>query len=951
LLSVQGQGAAGTLHWMPPEFLKMGGKKKASTASDVYSLGVVLWEILTGQVPFDGDDETTIREAIKTGELLDIPAQLPASVKSLLRQCWALTPSDRPTCEAIILALKKIERDVINEETLAKSAHAQQQKFPHVACASAIAVSVASSPTAPPSSHAVLRSIDLSAVCAAQAAPIPVRPHGSHALRFMESRHGGGCEEDNGVGESALEASAAAIGRSKTFPSVPLYEAQVQIASMLPITARASMMNSMQQQLQSLQTQSGEEYGEFKARAEMMLMEKESDNAHLEERLRYEQDAHLALRSSVDRVQAQMRAEIEQRDHLLALRAAELKDREAYIVKEITERDAYIAAISARCNVAEAKLLELNAQIESDKTDLDAANEQYAKMVGLYDLVVASEKELRASVEQLQVELDQAQEDAEQLNQEAELRHKQAAEKAAVELAALRLELAQAQSERAGATSAEQERILRAATAQHLSDMSDLESRLRGEQDAHLALRGQMDKRDSEHKKAMVEALQRVSAAENETNELRQQVGHVRDTLQGQLDEMRAAYDELQRSLANDEATAPLVPLWARMSSLLGEKAQLEADWRAQVLEMANALAANQQQNDELLQLRLLVANMGGVGGEEAKAAVEAQLAGVADVRELEARLQAAQQAHLLQLASRDEELAQSTARESDLAQQLSDSEADRALAKAQYRKVVALYDEVVEAEEALKGQLADAAAATRQAVAQAEQAAAQAEQARAEREQLSERRKLDNRAAKLEAEKQALAVQKLRAESRRLAVKLTVFMKKWEEEHESRAQLQLSAGMPVESPEVSPVSSRTHSPSSRRRVSQTPSPFSSSPPSMGNLMSSPLSGEALAWTVAGGSDSARQSQHLSFGSISGVPELASMVAPIGATASHPASRGVSPVANAPLIHAPSPLPALTSLPTRGPFSSFVPAFLRNMYSSRGNAPVATPQRTKKSEQ
>ena len=118
LLSIQGQGVAGTLHWMPPEFLKVGGKKKASTASDVYSLGVVLWEILTGQAPFDGDDEATIREAIKTGELLDIPPHLPVKVQLLLHQCWALNSAERPSCEEIIHTLKVIEKEVLEQEAL-----------------------------------------------------------------------------------------------------------------------------------------------------------------------------------------------------------------------------------------------------------------------------------------------------------------------------------------------------------------------------------------------------------------------------------------------------------------------------------------------------------------------------------------------------------------------------------------------------------------------------------------------------------------------------------------------------------------------------------------------------------------------------------------------------------------------------------------------------------------
>jgi len=46
-------GMRGTLPWMAPELLTMSGTK-VSEKIDVYSFGIVMWEILTGEDPYDG---------------------------------------------------------------------------------------------------------------------------------------------------------------------------------------------------------------------------------------------------------------------------------------------------------------------------------------------------------------------------------------------------------------------------------------------------------------------------------------------------------------------------------------------------------------------------------------------------------------------------------------------------------------------------------------------------------------------------------------------------------------------------------------------------------------------------------------------------------------------------------------------------------------------------------
>ncbi|MGA2654483.1 MAG: protein kinase [Gammaproteobacteria bacterium] len=122
--STQQTNAVGTLLWMAPELFQR--KAKHTTESDVYSYGVILYEIASGKVPFEDEEITNqalIMEWIKNGEHDDIPADCPAPFGQLIVNCWKVKPSERfglPKIIEELCSMKTIEyRD--NLDTLNSS--------------------------------------------------------------------------------------------------------------------------------------------------------------------------------------------------------------------------------------------------------------------------------------------------------------------------------------------------------------------------------------------------------------------------------------------------------------------------------------------------------------------------------------------------------------------------------------------------------------------------------------------------------------------------------------------------------------------------------------------------------------------------------------------------------------------------------------------------------------
>ncbi|GAA0173959.1 non-receptor serine/threonine protein kinase [Lithospermum erythrorhizon] len=90
-------GVRGTLPWMAPELLS-GKTNRVSEKIDVYSFGIVMWELLTGDEPYSDMHCASVIGGIVNDSLRpEIPTWCDPEWKSLMESCWASDPSKRPS--------------------------------------------------------------------------------------------------------------------------------------------------------------------------------------------------------------------------------------------------------------------------------------------------------------------------------------------------------------------------------------------------------------------------------------------------------------------------------------------------------------------------------------------------------------------------------------------------------------------------------------------------------------------------------------------------------------------------------------------------------------------------------------------------------------------------------------------------------------------------------------
>ncbi|MEE6491095.1 hypothetical protein FKM82_016099 [Ascaphus truei] len=121
---------AGTVAWMAPEVIR---NEPVSEKVDIWSFGVLLWELLTGEVPYKDVDSSAIIWGVGSNSLhLPVPSTCPDGFKILMKQSWQSKPRNRPSFRQILMHLDIASADVLGtaQETYFKSQQAVEKKYP-----------------------------------------------------------------------------------------------------------------------------------------------------------------------------------------------------------------------------------------------------------------------------------------------------------------------------------------------------------------------------------------------------------------------------------------------------------------------------------------------------------------------------------------------------------------------------------------------------------------------------------------------------------------------------------------------------------------------------------------------------------------------------------------------------------------------------------------------------
>jgi serine/threonine protein kinase/Tfp pilus assembly protein PilF len=102
---------AGTLPYMPPEVLQGG---HAGPSSDIWSLGVLLYEMASGMLPFRGGTPLATSDSILNGEPAPLPGRVPPSLRRVIARCLRKQPGERYQRAGEIAAALQAIRDGVD---------------------------------------------------------------------------------------------------------------------------------------------------------------------------------------------------------------------------------------------------------------------------------------------------------------------------------------------------------------------------------------------------------------------------------------------------------------------------------------------------------------------------------------------------------------------------------------------------------------------------------------------------------------------------------------------------------------------------------------------------------------------------------------------------------------------------------------------------------------------
>jgi serine/threonine protein kinase len=110
----------GTTRWMSPELLKahQSGTRhvRPTKESDCYALGMVVYEVLSGQAPFASYQNFIVIRKVIDGDRPERPEGVKGEwfvgdLWRTLEMCWVAEPGSRPSIQAVSECLEQVPRD------------------------------------------------------------------------------------------------------------------------------------------------------------------------------------------------------------------------------------------------------------------------------------------------------------------------------------------------------------------------------------------------------------------------------------------------------------------------------------------------------------------------------------------------------------------------------------------------------------------------------------------------------------------------------------------------------------------------------------------------------------------------------------------------------------------------------------------------------------------------
>ncbi|CAI2194753.1 5249_t:CDS:2, partial [Funneliformis geosporum] len=100
----------GVIPYIDPKFLNNNKRYKLSKKSDVYSVGVLLWQISSGRSPFcdEANYDDILAFEIILGKRENVIPKTPIKYSDLYKECWKYVPDERPDIQEVVSTLEAI---------------------------------------------------------------------------------------------------------------------------------------------------------------------------------------------------------------------------------------------------------------------------------------------------------------------------------------------------------------------------------------------------------------------------------------------------------------------------------------------------------------------------------------------------------------------------------------------------------------------------------------------------------------------------------------------------------------------------------------------------------------------------------------------------------------------------------------------------------------------------